>query len=155
MKLSFAAAALLLLAATPSFADPTPASAEQFLRGLYANYKPHGKPVSFVYPDAKGIVDPAMLALLKHDKVKSKGEVGAMDSDPVCNCQDWGTLKVTSLKVTMSGAGAASADVTFKDLDDVQTMRFSLVYLDGGWRIHDISTKDTPSLVAYLRDYKY
>jgi hypothetical protein len=34
-------------------------------------------------------------------------------------------------------------------------MRFSPVYLDGGWRIHDISTKDTPSLAAYLRDYKY
>src|SRR6202789_2715048 len=130
MKLRFAVSALLLLAATPSFADPTPASAEQFLRGLYANYKPHGKSVSFVYPDAKTIVDPAMLKLLKHDQTMSRGEVGAMDSDPVCNCQDWGTLKVTSLKVTMSGASAASADVTFKNLDDVQNMRFSLVYLD-------------------------
>jgi hypothetical protein len=155
MKMRFVVPALLLLAVTPAWAAPSAASAEQFLRGLYANYKPHGKPVSFVYPDAKGLVDPAMLALLKHDKVKSKGEVGAMDSDPVCNCQDWGTLKVTSLKVTMSGDSAASADVTFKNLDDVENMRFSLVYLDGGWRIHDISTKDTPSLAAYLRDYKY
>jgi hypothetical protein len=155
MKMRFVVPAFLLLTAVPAWAAPSAASAEQFLRGLYAKYKPHGKPVSFVYPDAKAIVDPAMLKLLKHDQTMSKGEVGAMDSDPVCNCQDWGTLKVTALKVTMSGAGAASADVTFKDLDDVQNMRFSLVYLDGGWRIHDISTKDTPSLVAYLRDYKY
>jgi Protein of unknown function (DUF3828) len=155
MKMRFVVPALLLLTAVPAWAAPSAASAEQFLRGLYANYKPHGKPVSFVYPDAKAIVDPAMLALLKHDKVKSKGEVGAMDSDPVCNCQDWGALKVTSLKVTMSGDSAASADVAFKNLDDAETMRFSLVYLDGGWRIHDISSKDTPSLAAYLRDYKY
>ncbi|HEX4860228.1 MAG TPA: DUF3828 domain-containing protein [Rhizomicrobium sp.] len=155
MKIRFAVPALLLLAVTPSSAAPPTVTPEQFLRGLYAKYVPHGKPVAFVYPDAKNIVDPAMLKLLKHDRDMSKGEVGAMDGDPICNCQDWGTLKVTTLKVTMSGDSAASADVTFKDLGDVQNMRFSLVVVDGDWRIHDISTKDTPSLAAYLRDYKY
>jgi len=155
MKIGFAILALLLLAAAPSFAAPPSMSPEQFLRGLYAAYKPHGKPVAFDYPDAKSIVDPAMLKLLKHDHDMSKGEVGAIDSDPICNCQDYGTIKVMSLKVTMSGAGAASADVTFKVFSDVQNARFSLVVVDGAWRIHDISTKDTPSLAAYLRDYKY
>jgi hypothetical protein len=158
MKMRFAACAVLLLAAAPSWAAPaaapTAASAEQFLRGLYAQYKPHGKPVAFDYPDAKAIVDPAMLKLIKRDHDMAKGEVGAIDSDPICNCQDWGTLQVVSLKVTMSGAAAATADVTFKDLGDTQKMHFSLVVVDGAWRIHDISTKDTPSLADYLRNYK-
>ncbi len=148
-------ALLCLFAVTPSWAAAPAVSPEQFLRGLFAKYKPHGKPVAFDYPDAKSIVDPAMLKLLKHDRDMSKGEVGAMDSDPICSCQDYDAIKVMSLKVTMSGDSAASADVTFKNFGDVQNARFSLVAVDGGWRIHDISTKDTPSLAGYLRSYKY
>ncbi len=133
----------------------SPASAEQFLRGLYAKYTPNGKPIPFVYPDAKGIVDPTMLALLKRDQDKSDAEVGAMDSDPVCRCQDWNALKVTSLHVTMQGANAAAADVAISDDGHVEKIHFTLVWLNGGWRIRDIGTKDEPSLVAYLRSYKY
>lgn len=131
------------------------ASAEQFLRGLYAKYTHNGKPTPFVYPDAKDIADADMMALLKNDQVKSNGEVGAMDSDPVCRCQDWEAIKVTSLQVTMQGANAAAADVTISDSDDVQKIHYSLVWTKDGWRIHDIGAKDEPSLIAYLRNYKY
>jgi len=37
----------------------------------------------------------------------------------------------------------------------VEKIHFSLVWLNGGWRIHDIGTKEERSLVAYLRNYKY
>ncbi len=133
----------------------SPASAEQFLRGLYAKYVHDGKPTPFVYPDAKTIADGGMMALLKNDQDKSKGEVGAMDSDPVCNCQDWESIKVTTLHVTMQGANAAAADVAISDMGDVQKFHYSLVWTKNGWRIHDIGTKDTPSLIAYLKTYKY
>jgi len=136
-------------------ADPSAASAEQFLRGLYAKYTHNGKPTPFVYPDAKDIADAGMMALLKNDQVKSKGEVGAMDSDPVCRCQDWQAIKVTALKATMQGASAAAADVTISDGGDVQKIHYSLAWTKEGWRIHDIGTKDEPSLIAYLRNYKY
>jgi len=148
-------ALLCLFAVTPVTADPSAASAEQFLRGLYAQYKPHGKPVAFVYPDAKGMVDPAMLAMLKHDKDASKGEVGAMDSDPICRCQDWTAIKVVSVHVTMSGKDAAAADLAFSDDGQVEKVHFALVWTSGGWRIHDIGAKDEPSLAGYLRNYKY
>jgi hypothetical protein len=161
MKTRFSVFALLWLsvagvsAAQAAAPVASAATAEQFLRGLYAKYIPHGKPTPFVYPDAKGIVDPAMLALLKRDRDKSDAEVGAMDSDPVCRCQDWNALKITSLHVTMSGGDAAVADVSISDDGHVETVHFALVWLNGGWRIHDIGTKDEPSLVAYLRNYKY
>ncbi|HEX4295558.1 MAG TPA: DUF3828 domain-containing protein [Rhizomicrobium sp.] len=148
-------ALLCLFAATPVAAEPSAASAEQFLRGLYAQYKPHGKPVAFVYPDAKGIADPALMALLKHDQDASKGEVGAMDSDPICRCQDWTAIKVVSVHMTMPAKDAAAADVVFSDNGEVEKVHFALVWTSGGWRIHDIGDKDTPSLVGYLRDYKY
>ncbi len=136
-------------------AEPNAASAEQFLRGLYAKYTHNGKPTPFVYPDARTIADADMMALLKHDRDKSNGEVGAMDSDPVCRCQDWEAIKVTALHVTMQGANAASADVTISDIGDVQKIHFSLVWSKDGWRVHDIGAKGEPSLIAYLRNYKY
>ena len=148
-------ALLCLFAATPAMAEPSAATAEQFLRGLYAQYTPHGKPVAFVYPDAKGMVDPAMLALLKHDKDASNGEVGAMDSDPICGCQDWTAVKVVSVHVTMPDKATAAADIVFSDNGEVEKVHFALVWTSGGWRIHDIGTKDEPSLAAYLRNYKY
>jgi hypothetical protein len=161
MKTHLLAFALLCLSAAGPFctraAPPvaSAASAEQFLRGLYARYTPNGKPTPFAYPDAKGIADPAMLALLKGDQDKSNGEVGAMDSDPVCRCQDWNALKVTSLHATISSSHAAAADVSISDDGHIEKIHFALVWLTGGWRIHDIGTKDEPSLVAYLRNYKY
>jgi len=159
MKTHLFAFALLCLSAAgiscTRAAAPSAATAEQFLRGLYAKYTPNGKPTPFVYPDAKGIVDSAMLALLKNDRDKSNGEVGAMDSDPICRCQDWNALKVTALRVAMQGANAAAADVAISDDGDVQKIHFSLVWMKDGWRIRDIGTGDEPSLAAYLRNYKY
>jgi len=135
--------------------EPNAASAEQFLRGLYAKYTHNGKPTPFVYPDARTIADANMMALLKRDRDKSNGEVGAMDSDPVCRCQDWEAIKVTALQVAIQGANAASADVTFSDMGEVQKVHYSLAWTKDGWRIHDIGTRDEPSLIAYLRNYKY
>src|SRR5689334_18371249 len=132
--------------------EPNAASAEQFLRGLYAKYTHNGKPTPFVYPDAKSIADADMMALLKRDHDKSNGEVGAMDSDPICRCQDWEAIKVTAVHVTMQGTNAAAADLTFSDMGDVQKLQYSLVWTKDGWRIHDIATKDEPSLIAYLRN---
>jgi hypothetical protein len=155
-KLAIAVACLTLAGASAAqAAEPTAASAELFLRGLYAKYVPNGKPTPFIYPDARTIADSGMMALLKQDQDKSKGEVGAMDGDPICQCQDWEVLKVTSLHVTMQGANAASADVAISDSGEVQKIHYALVWVKGGWRIHDIGTKDEPSLVTYLKTYKY
>lgn len=153
--LSFALTALLAAPGSAAFAaGPSARSAEQFLREIYAKYTHDGKPVAFVYPNARTIADAGMLALLKRDQEMSKGEVGAMDSDPICRCQDWNAIKVTSLHVAARGA-AADADVTIADGDDVQKIHYALVWTKDGWRIHDIGAKDEPSLIAYLRSYKY
>ena len=62
-----------------------------------------------------------MMALLKNDQDKSKGEVGAMDGDPVCDCQDWDNLKITSLHATLQGNRAATADVAFTNAGSAES----------------------------------
>jgi hypothetical protein len=133
--------------------------AEAFVRGLYAQYTPHGHPVAFGYPDAKAIVDAPMLEWLHRDQVKSKGDVGALDSDPVCQCQDWEHLKVDSVQSISRGPGTATVEVSVEDGSGKdrwhQTVRFDLVQAGGAWKIHDIHAHDLPSLIALFRDAKY
>lgn len=134
-------------------------SAEAFVKGLYAAYVPHGHPVAFDYPDAKAIADAPMLELLHRDQVKAHGEVGALDSDPVCQCQDWEHIKVVSERTLSSAPGTATVEVKLEDGSgkDIwrQTVRFDLVQAGGAWKIHDIHTQDMPSLIALFRDAKY
>jgi hypothetical protein len=152
----FCSFAAILLFVGSAKATPIEASPRAFLERLYSAYTPKGKGNDFAYPDARTIVDASLLALLHRDQIKSNGEVGAMDSDPICQCQDWESFRVLSLQTQMDGAGRASGDVTFMpDPKDTQKVHFDLVRENGAWKIHDLSSKDTPSLQAYLRDYKY
>jgi hypothetical protein len=148
--------ATILLFAGSAQATPIDASPRAFLERLYSAYTPKGKGNDFAYPGARAIVDASLLALLHRDQIKSKGEVGAMDSDPICQCQDWESFKVLSMHTQTNGAARASGDVTFMpDPKDTEEVHFDLVRENGAWKIRDLSSKDTPSLQAYLRDYKY
>jgi hypothetical protein len=126
-----------------------------FVRHLYAGYAPGKKPVAFDYPDAAQIVDKPLLKLLRRDDETSKGEVGALDYDPVCQCQDWGPFTLLSVKIVSSTAASAVVDATFRNFEgrnaDHQTVRFDLVRTGDGWRIHDIHSRDAPSLVALFQ----
>jgi hypothetical protein len=154
--ISVAAGLLLFLSAGWAAPADTP---EQFLAQLYSQYAPGKKPIAFVFPDAAPIADASMLALLRRDRDKSKGEVGALDSDPICNCQDWERLELVSVHIVSQTSDRAVANVIFRDSmaggRERQTARFELVRVKGAWKIHDIGTKDTPSLQTMLRTYKY
>jgi hypothetical protein len=134
-------------------------TAEAFVRGLYARYTPHGHPVAFSYPDAKSIVDAPMLQWLHRDQLKANGEVGALDFDPVCQCQDWEHLRVDSVQSISRGPGTATVEASLEDGSGKdrwhQTVRFDLVLVGGGWKIHDIHAHDLPSLIGLFRDAKY
>jgi hypothetical protein len=131
-------------------------SPHAFLERLYSAYTPKGKGNDFAYPEARAIVDESLMALLHRDQIKSKGEVGAMDSDPICQCQDWESFKVLSMHAQMTSADRASGDVTFMpDPKDTENVHFDLIRENGAWKIHDLSWHGTPSLQAYLRNYKY
>ena len=141
-------------AAAPLSGDA--ADVKAFLDGLYAHYKT-SKDNTFQPFDgnAKEVLDADTIALFKADQKLMKGEVGAIDSDWLCDCQDFNSIvaTVTVQSATPTGAKATSdfhdpQDTTDKPGHDT----FDLVKTADGWRIHDMGTRDQPSLRKVLQD---
>jgi len=148
MRIFLMAAALV--AAASAAASPT-ATPRAFVDDLYARYRSD----SFC-PTCDGtagrIFDASLVALIRKDEKLADGEVGSLDGDPVCDCQDPGGMKAKVLSVTQSGANAAKAEIELAFASEKRRMTFDLVTSKDGWRIHDIHTKDTPSLRKLLED---
>jgi len=72
-------------------------------------------------------------------KDSSGGEVGALDGDPLCDCQDYGRLSVqiVSLRQPNPRSASASVRVTFGP-HDFRNLRLSLVQTPAGWRVADV-----------------
>lgn len=123
---------------------PQPAQASA--KGSF--FEPTGRSASLVF-------DAPMIALMReNDRLTPKGDVGAIDSDPICDCQDDSGLiaKVGEIVATGPDTATAAVDLRFSlaSPPEVRHLKFSLVTQAGQWRIHDIDDGDTPSLRAYL-----
>jgi hypothetical protein len=122
------------------------AEAQAFLAGLYAHYKT-SKGDTFDMFDAKsGVFDADTTKLLAEDARALKGDLGVIDGDWLCACQDFVSLqaKITILGATPTTAKAESefVDVGMTDPKDRAPRhdRFDLVKEAGHWRIHDVQT---------------
>lgn len=141
-------AALVFLAAHSARAQDLPA-AQAFVAGLYAAY--HGKGPDYLGREAKATFAPALLRLIRRDATETgPGDVGALDGDPICDCQDFGGLRNVRMKVTGGVKGQARATVRFQISSEWRTVNLDLVAIQGHWRVGDVHTADTPSLVSYL-----
>lgn len=130
-------------------ADETP---EQFVRRVYAHYHRDGPGVSTSRPDGTPYYAPALLDAFAKDSEASHGEVGAIDSDPLCACQDYGDLKITRISVAAANADTAKAQVTFRNLRYRSTVILTLSRMTDGWRIADVGHKRMKSVKAVLQD---
>jgi hypothetical protein len=132
------------------------ADAKAFLDGLYAHYKT-SKDNTFAPFDANQaeVLDPDTMALMKADDKALNGELGDIDGDWLCDCQDFQSITAT---VTVQSATPTSAKATadFHDVIDTDSKpkhdTFDLVKTPAGWRIHDMGTADQPSLRKVLQD---
>ncbi len=150
-----AAASPAAVAPATSAAPPTgqpAADARAFLDGLYAHYK-SAKDHSFSPMDAaaREVFDPEMIQLMADDSKVLKGEVGAIDGDFLCDCQDYDTIDAT-IAVQSATSTAAKATADFKVFDSTHHNSFDLVNVNGAWRIHDVTEAGQPSLRTMLRD---
>ena len=147
-----AAAAPAAPAAAPATGDA--ADAKAFLDGLYAHYKV-SKDNTFAPFDANmaEVLDPDTIALMKADEKLLTGEVGDIDGDWLCDCQDFESITAV---VTVQSATPTDAKATavFTDTMDgkPKTDTFELAKTPAGWRIHDMGTPDQPSLRKVLQD---
>lgn len=149
-----AAAVAALVAGAPAMAGaPDANAARAFVQKLYSHYpQPANGP--FFSPTDKNaaeVFDAGMVAAFREDARLAKGEVGFVDGDPICVCQDDGGLTSKIVAVTMQGA--AKADVLVNLMfpgGKPNPVTLHLVVVNGQWRIYDISSPDEKSYRADL-----
>lgn len=142
-------AGLLAIAASAQAQD-LPA-AQTFVTGLYSAYQRQPGP-DYLGKQIGEVFAPDLIALIRREAASvPKGDVGALDGDPICDCQDW---QISKVEVTVSAPkpGAAEADVRFQNAGEPRQVRLDLVAVQGRWRVGDVHTADMPSLAKMLRD---
>ena len=144
--------AMGLLATPAAAAEPDVAAAKAFVARLYAAYSPDRPAPNYVGRQAPQVFTPDVVKLIRRSVAMTpKGDVPPLDGDPICDCQDFEISGVT-VQVAARDAGHASAKVTFKNFGEPQKATLDLVAVGGQWRVADIHTANTPSLVGLLRD---
>jgi hypothetical protein len=144
------------VAAAPAASAQDAADAKAFLEGVYAHYKT-SKNNNFQPFDAnmKDVLDPDTIALMDADTKALKGELGEIDGDWLCDCQDFESITAT-ITIQSATPTTAKATSTFSDTMDKGAPpkhdTFDLVKTPAGWRIHDMGTADQPSLRKVLTD---
>ena len=133
---------LMALGAGQALASPDAAGATRFVRDLYARYSSE-RFCAMCVAGAERIFDPSLVALLRENKrLTPDGEMGAIDADPICRCQDPEGLRAKVTSVTMDGPTSATAVVLIRfggaAAADVKRVSLSLVVVAGRWRIHDV-----------------
>jgi hypothetical protein len=130
--------AALLAAPAAAMAAPAPDAqgVRAFLQSIYAHYRHGSYGAPLERPEL--FFEPVLARAVRHDQAESArtGDVGKLDGDPFCDCQDFDFLDVTIGPVAIVH-GRAKASVHFRNGDEV-TLNFTLVWTRAGWRVADI-----------------
>ena len=79
-----------------------------------SNMRSHGSGIDFTGPKARGVFDPSLIALFHADqKALGPDEVGVLDGDPICSCQDWDGIWNLKIDLQPLSDGRAKAAVSF------------------------------------------
>jgi hypothetical protein len=137
---------LLFLAAAA--AQPPAASPRAFLERTYASYRnPRFNP----FDHLDRYFAPRLFAAIREDSRLARGEVGYVDGDPICQCQDPAGVHAKVTRVTRQGPARARAEVIVDFTDSTaRRVRFSLVRGAAGWRIADVASGDEPSFLRAI-----
>lgn len=136
-----------VLGASPAAAANTP---KAFMQRLYAGYRdPNFNP--FDHPERTFARQ--LLSAMNEDARLAQGEVGYVDADPVCQCQDATGMRATVVSVKLQGANKATANVSLRfDGSMARPVKFSLVRTKAGWRIADVSSSEEPSFLGAIEN---
>lgn len=134
-------------------------SARQFLAFVYEHYANHGKGIDFSGSMAPNYFDVSLDALMDADvKAVGPNEVGVLDGDPICSCQDWDGIWNLKIDLQMLKDGHARAAVSFALFapqaggdSNLRSLEMTLVPEGGQWRIWDILDKSDPKAPFDLR----
>ena len=164
---TLASTALLLLALTgcnkdaPATATPaaTPATAgtsaqdisnaRSFLSHIYAGYHPDAG-LDAILPDEE-VYTPALIAAMQANSDAYAGEVGYLDGDPLCDCQDTAQdLRQLSFDIQPLADGELRASAQLDDPQHPLQLQLTLQRQGSSWRVADIASPRAPSLLQAL-----
>jgi hypothetical protein len=150
-RLAIALSTVLTINTTVELAQDS-ASAKEFVQHVYADYA--NPDTNHQQQRQRHFYTPQLYRLILTDRTSHRGEVGKLDSDPICDCQDPGDpgeLKVKSINLSSAGQSRIRATVAIVIVKTPVTVVLSLYKTPAGWLIDDISTSDMPSLRSLLR----
>ena len=138
---------LLFLAVFASFttqAQSPSLTAEQTVRLIYQNYKSDASAPYFGATGEQAITSERIQKVLTlNDNLTLPGNIGWLDYDPICDCQDFGDLVLESVAITQIDADHADAVVrfrAFKDDKEKTTQTLKMVAENDRWVIDDIAS---------------
>ena len=135
---------ILILLAAASAASQTP---RQFVERLYAGYRDENYSP---FEHSQRIFARRLNAAISEDERLAHGEVGFLDGDPLCACQDTGGMHSRVVSVSTARRSAtAHVLVRWGGTSDKRDIELKLVRTAAGWRVNDVGTADERSL---LRD---
>lgn len=125
-------------------------SPQAFVERLYDSYRNENYSP---FEHSERVFAPQLNAAIKEDERLAHGDVGFLDGDPICACQDTGGMHSRLVSVSASGR-SATAHVLLKWDGDEESrdVRLNLVRTPAGWRVADVGTSDEPSLLKDLQD---
>ena len=131
-------------------------AAKAFIAKIYSGYRDRGpdySPPDFLGRESGRVFSPRIRALLRRDKrLTPKGDVGALDGDPICDCQDFDIRRV-DLTAKRVGFGRAEVVAQFDNLGSHNVVRLDLITVRGAWRIDNIHSSSIPDLAQFLRQH--
>lgn len=133
------------------------ASAKTFLQSIYARYSKNGPGVEIAGPHAARYLHSSLIALLREDaRVVGSEDIGVLDGDPLCSCQDWDGIYDLKMNMREPHAGKIEALVSFLVFKDAKpTDRRSLVITlapeKGAWGVWNVVDRSDPKYVFDVR----
>jgi hypothetical protein len=131
------------------------ASVRAFFESIYRHYGKNGKGIDPLGTAGAKVFDSSFRALLRADaRAAGPGEVGVVDSDLLCACQDWDNVRDLSVALRPGGPSITIADVSFAlgtGTNARRKIEFALVRVHGDWRIHNVIDRTDPAQPFDLR----
>lgn len=131
-----------------------PVSARDFLTSVYRHYEKNGKGVSLTGKSGEDTFASSLRELALRDaEANGPDQVGVLDGDPVCACQDWEGIYNLSIDLEPVDASHSSAHVHFSlsQGKDERNLDLDLVRERESWRIWNIVDRTDPKSVFDLR----
>ena len=117
-------------------------------------YKQHKKRSPFFQTKSRALLeryfDKLLADLILKDAASSKGEVGALDGDPLFNAQDMEITKFAIHKAVYR-EGKAEVLVSFENFGEKKAVTFVLETRRSGWKITNIKYDDGADLLGILQ----